>query len=176
MRLEELLQRTSLDREDLLGLAQGTLVADAPEDFPRLPGPPFLMLDRVTQIERQGSRGRIVGEHDVHPDDWYFKCHFIGDPIQPGSLGIEAILQLVGLYCVLGGALGSVRAVGCKEIDLTGEVRPTDRVVRYEVDIRRFMKLDASATAVASGRMSLDGRSIGTIEGAKVGVFRGGVR
>jgi 3-hydroxyacyl-[acyl-carrier protein] dehydratase/trans-2-decenoyl-[acyl-carrier protein] isomerase len=173
MRFYDFVRTPSLDREQLLALAHGTLVADAPEELPRLPAPPMLMLDRVTSIERGESRGRIVAERDIHPDDWYFKCHFLGDPLQPGSLGFEAVMQLVGLYCAASGACGSLRALGCKELELTGEVRPTDGVVRYEVDIRRFMKRDASAVAIGDGAMFVDGRPIGSIEAAKVGVFRG---
>jgi 3-hydroxyacyl-[acyl-carrier protein] dehydratase/trans-2-decenoyl-[acyl-carrier protein] isomerase len=173
MRFDEFVGRASLSKEELVGMAQGTLVGDAPGEFPRIPAPPFLMVDRVTSIERAKSRGRIVAERDVSPGDWFFHCHFPGDPLQPGSLGVEAVMQLVGLYCAAAGAQGVIRALGCKEVELTGEVRPSDHLVRYEVDIRRFMRLDTSAIAIGTGRMFVDDRPFGTVENAKVGVFLG---
>jgi 3-hydroxyacyl-[acyl-carrier protein] dehydratase/trans-2-decenoyl-[acyl-carrier protein] isomerase len=173
MRFDEFVKRKALGKEDLVAMANGTLVSDAPGEFPLIPAPPFLMVDRVTSIHRAESRGRIVAERDVSQGDWFFECHFKGDPLQPGSLGVEAVMQLVGLYCAAVGARGSIRALGCKEVELTGEVRPTDRVVRYEVDIRRFMQLGESAIAVGNGRMFVDDRPFGAVEGAKVGCFRG---
>ena len=175
IRYEEYLQKTSFSKEELLSLSQGNLVSDAPAEFIRLPAPPMLMIDRVVEITRNGARGRIVGEQDIHVDDWFFHCHFRGDPVQPGCLGVDAVWQLVGLYTSAAGAPGSGRALGCKEVEFFGQIRPYDKVVRYEVDIRRFSQLKESGSAVAIGtaRVLVDGEHIYTIKDAKVGMFLG---
>lgn len=175
MRYAEFLEREHFTKVELLGLSQGNLVSDPPEEFVRLPAPPMLMVDRVVELKRSGPRGRIVGEKDVIVDDWFFHCHFRGDPVQPGCLGVDAVWQLLGLYCAAAGAPGSGRALGCKEVDFSGQIRPYNKVVRYEVDIRRFSMLPASGSAVVVGSavVSVDGEAIYTIKDAKVGVFGG---
>ena len=175
MRYAEFLERTSFSKEELLGLSMGNLVEDAPADFMRLPAPPMLMIDRVVELTRSGARGRIVGEQDIHLADWFFLCHFRGDPVQPGCLGVDAVWQLIGLYVGANGAPGSGRALGCKEVEFAGQIRPYNKVVRYEVDIRRFSKLEASGSAVAIGtaRVLVDGEHIYTVKDAKVGMFLG---
>jgi 3-hydroxyacyl-[acyl-carrier protein] dehydratase / trans-2-decenoyl-[acyl-carrier protein] isomerase len=175
MRYAEFVDRTRFDREELLALSQGALVSDPPAEFIRLPAPPMLMLDRVVELSRDGSRGRIVGEKDVRVDDWFFQCHFRGDPVQPGCLGVDAVWQLIGLYIAACGAPGSGRALGCKEIDFFGQIRPYDQVVRFEVDIRRLSRLEESGAALAIGSATVlvDGEAIYAIKDAKVGVFRG---
>lgn len=175
MRYAEFLERTSFSREELLGLSQGALVVDAPPEFIRLPAPPMLMIDRVVEIRRDGPRGRIVGEQDIDVTDWFFQCHFRGDPVQPGCLGVDGVWQLVGLYCAAAGAPGSGRALGVKEVEFAGQIRPYNRVVRYEVDIRRYslLKESGSAVAIGSARVLVDGEAIYTIKDAKVGMFLG---
>jgi len=173
MRHAEFCQRTQLSKEELLGLSQGNGVEGAPAEFIRLPAPPMLMIDRVVEVQRHGPRGRIVGEKDIHFDDWFFHCHFRDDPVQPGCLGVDAVWQLVGLYCSLNGAAGSGRALGCKEVEFAGQIRPYDSLVRYEVDIRRFSLLKDSGSAVAIGnaKVFVDGEEIYRIADAKVGMF-----
>lgn len=175
MRYAEFLELGALSKEQLLALSQGNLVDDAPAEFVRLPAPPMLMIDRVVELTRQGPRGRIVGEQDIHLTDWFFHCHFRGDPVQPGCLGVDAVWQLIGLYCAAAGAPGSGRALGCKEVEFAGQIRPYNRVVRYEVDIRRFSMLKESGASVAIGsaRVLVDGEHIYTVKDAKVGTFRG---
>jgi 3-hydroxyacyl-[acyl-carrier protein] dehydratase/trans-2-decenoyl-[acyl-carrier protein] isomerase len=175
MRYAEFLERSQFSREELLGLSQGNLVDDPPPEFVRLPAPPMLMIDRVVELERRGPRGRIVGEQDIHVDSWFFHCHFRGDPVQPGCLGVDAVWQLLGLYIAAAGGPGSGRALGCKEVEFAGQIRPYDQVVRYEVDIRRFARLAESGAAVAIGsaRVLVDGEPIYTIKDAKVGTFLG---
>lgn len=174
MRYAELLERRQFSKEDLMGLSQGNLVEDAPQEFMRLPAPPMLMFDRVVELER-GVKGRIVGEQDIHLDDWFFQCHFRGDPVQPGCLGVDAVWQLIGLFCGASGAAGSGRALGCKEVEFSGQIRPYNRLVRYEVDIRRFslLKESGSAVAIGNGRVVVDGELVYTIKDAKVGMFLG---
>lgn len=171
----EFAARNHFSQEELLALSQGNLVADPPAEFIRLPAPPLLMISRVTELERRGARGRIVGEQDIRVSDWFFHCHFRGDPVQPGCLGVDAIWQLVGLYIAACGAPGSGRALGCKEVEFAGQIRPHNRTVRYEVDIRRFSLLRESGSAVAIGtaRILVDGEHIYTVKDAKVGMFLG---
>jgi 3-hydroxyacyl-[acyl-carrier protein] dehydratase/trans-2-decenoyl-[acyl-carrier protein] isomerase len=175
MRYAEFLERTGFDRAELLALSQGNLIVDPPPEFIRLPAPPMLMLDRIVEIERRGTSGRIVAERDVAVDDWFFQCHFRGDPVQPGCLGVDAVWQMVGLYCAASGARGSGRALGCKEVEFAGQIRPHDRIVRYEVDIRRFalLKQSGASVAIGSARVLVDGQPIYFVRDAKVGTFTG---
>ena len=175
MKYEEFRNRSSFSEEEVLALAYGRLVEDAPEEYKaRLPLPPMLMVDRIDHISRKGNRGRIVAERDVRLDDWFFHCHFLGDPVQPGCLGVDGVWQLIGLYCSWNGALGSGRALGCAEVEFSGQIRPHDQVVRYEIDIVRYQDLPHSGSAVAIGDATVfvDGEAIYTIKRAKVGVFR----
>lgn len=171
---DEFKARDHFSREEILAQAYGRLVSDAPEEFKaRLPVPPMLMVDRVTHIDATGRRGRIEAERDVRLDDWFFHCHFLGDPVQPGCLGVDAVWQLIGFYCAWRGALGTGRALGCGEVEFSGQIRPHDGVVRYEVDIVRYQELPASGSSIAIGdaRVLVDDEPIYEIGRAKVGVF-----
>jgi 3-hydroxyacyl-[acyl-carrier protein] dehydratase/trans-2-decenoyl-[acyl-carrier protein] isomerase len=175
MKYAEFRERSHFSREEVLAMAYGRLVDDAPEEFrARFPLPPMLMVDRVTEVTRNGPRGRIVAERDVRVDDWFFHCHFLGDPVQPGCLGVDAIWQLIGMYCAWNGALGAGRALGCQEVEFFGQIRPHDGVVRYEIDIVRYQELTASGSSIALGdaKVLVDGQEIYEIKRAKVGVFR----
>jgi 3-hydroxyacyl-[acyl-carrier protein] dehydratase / trans-2-decenoyl-[acyl-carrier protein] isomerase len=162
--------------EDLLAFAYGRLVDDPPEGFvARLPAPPFLMLDRIVEISGDGRRGRIVAEQEIRLDAWYFQCHMPADPVQPGCLGVDAIWQLLGFYCVWRGALGSGRALGCGEVAFGGQIRPYNHLVRYEVEIRRFTQLKESGACIAIGEglVLVDGEPIAEVHDARSGVFQG---
>lgn len=172
---EEFRRRTSFGKSELLAFAHGALIEDAPEGFAsRLPTPPLLMIDRILEISRREHRGTIVAERDVALDDWFFQCHFRGDPVQPGCLGVDGVWQLLGYFCAWSGAVGAGRALGCDQILFEGQIRPHDGVVRYQVDIRRFSLLPESGSSIVIGDAGLlvDGEQIYTITGAKVGVFR----
>lgn len=170
---EEFKARDRFDKEELLAMAYGRLISDPPPGFgARLPIPPMMMVDRIEEISADGRRGRIVAEQDVELDAWFFHCHFLGDPVQPGCLGVDAVWQLVGFYCAWRGALGTGRALGCQEVEFAGQIRPHDAVVRYEIDIARYQELATSAVAIGDARVLVDGSEIYTIRRAKVGVFR----
>lgn len=175
MKYAEFITRSSYSKVELFGLSQGNLVDDPPPEFIRLPAPPMLMIDRVTELQRNGPRGKIIGEQDIHLTDWFFQCHFRSDPVQPGCLGVDAVWQLVGLYCAAAGAPGSGRALGCKEVEFAGQIRPYNKVVRYEVEIRRFslLKESGSAVAVGTAKVFVDGTLIYQVKDAKVGMFQG---
>ena len=175
MNYDEFLSRDHFTKPELLAHSYGRLVADPPEHFrARLPAPPMLMLDRVIEISAEKSRGRIVAERDIHLDDWFFQCHFDGDPVQPGCLGVDGIWQMLGFYCIWRGGLGSGRALGCGEVDFFGQIRPHDKVVRYEVDIRRYTEIPQHGASIVIGdaRLQVDGEEIYTVKQAKVGLFR----
>lgn len=173
---EQFLQKTEFSKAELLAYAWGTLIANPPaEGCGVLPAPPLLMMDRVTEINHKGRQGRICAEQDVQLDSWFFQCHFRSDPVQPGCLGVDAIWQLIGFYACVRGAKGAGRALGAKQIEFNGQIRPYNKTVRYEVDIRRYSELPASGAAIAigNGRVLVDGELIYSIEDAKVGIFTG---
>jgi len=175
MKYADYLKKTSLDKTELLALAWGSLVEDPPEGgFANLPAPPMLMLDRVTHISHNGNKGRIVAEQDVLLDAWFFQCHFRTDPVQPGCLGVDAVWQLMGLYTGIRGAKGAGRALGVGEIEFLGQIRPHNKIVRYEIDIRRFTDLPSagSAMAVGSANVFVDDELIYILKDAKVGIFK----
>jgi 3-hydroxyacyl-[acyl-carrier protein] dehydratase/trans-2-decenoyl-[acyl-carrier protein] isomerase len=175
MKYAEFRERSYFTNDEVLAMAYGRLVEDAPEEWrARLPLPPMLMVDRVTELTRKGARGRLVAERDVRLDDWFFQCHFLGDPVQPGCLGVDAIWQLIGMYCAWNGALGTGRALGCQEVEFFGQIRPRDGVVRYEIDIVRYQELPTSGSSIALGdaKVLVDDQEIYEIKRAKVGVFR----
>ena len=175
MTYEEFRERDHFDPVEILAYAHGSLVTGAPDGFEaRLPTPPMLMFDRIVEIQRQGARGKVVAERAVRLDDWFFQCHFLGDPVQPGCLGVDAVWQLLGYFCSWAGALGSGRALGCGEIEFSGQIRPHDSVVRYEVDVRRYTELRSTGAAIVLGdaRVLVDGEAIYAMKKAKVGLFR----
>jgi len=176
MTYNEFQKKARFGLEELIAFAYGNLVDDPPEGFAaRLPAPPFLMADRILEITGDGRQGRIVAEQDVRLDAWYFQCHMPSDPVQPGCLSVDAIWQLLGFFCVWRGALGAGRALGCGEVVFSGQVRPFNRCVRYEVDVRRFTQLKESGATIVigEGKVSVDGEDIAEIHGARTGVFKG---
>lgn len=176
MKYEEFLERKHFAKDELLASAWGSLVANPPaEGVPQLPAPPMLMFDRIVEISHSGSQGLIVAEQDVALDAWFFQCHFRNDPVQPGCLGVDAIWQLLGFYSSVRGARGAGRALGAKEIEFLGQIRPHNKVVRYVVNVRRYTELPGSgiAMAIGTGEVLVDGELIYTVKDAKVGVFAG---
>jgi 3-hydroxyacyl-[acyl-carrier protein] dehydratase/trans-2-decenoyl-[acyl-carrier protein] isomerase len=173
---QEFLAREQFNLEELIAFSYGRLVDDPPEFFDaRLPTPPFLMIHRIPLIRKDRKQGMIIGEQDISLDAWYFQCHMVGDPVQPGCLCVDAIWQILGFFCVCRGALGAGRALGCSEINFNGQIRPYNKVVRFEVDVKRFSQLKQSGASVAigDGRILVDGELIGEVKRAKVGIFQG---
>ena len=173
MRYAEFLERSTFSKAELLALAHGVLVEDAPHEITRVPLPPMLMFDRVVELTRDGQRGRVVAELDVKLDAWYFQCHFAGDPVQPGCLGVDGVWQILGLFMAASGCPGTGRALGCKEVDFFGQIRPHDGVVTYTLDVRRLARLKATGAslALADASVAVDGERIYTVQQAKVGTF-----
>ncbi|MDD4241923.1 MAG: bifunctional 3-hydroxydecanoyl-ACP dehydratase/trans-2-decenoyl-ACP isomerase [Smithellaceae bacterium] len=176
MTYEMFLQRNSFAFEELLAFSHGSLVSDPPAGWEaRLPAPPFLMMDRIVRIESTGNAGKVVAEQDIRLDAWYFQCHFTNDPVQPGCLGVDAVWQLLGFFCIWRGAVGAGRALGCGEVVFNGQIRPYNRVVRYEIDVRRYSRLKDSGASVVigDGRVYADDELIYTVGQARTGLFKG---
>jgi len=139
----------------------------------QLPLPNMLMLDRITNIaDNTGeySKGEIQAELDIKPGLWFFDCHFDGDPVMPGCLGLDAMWQLVGFYLGWLGYPGRGRALGVGEVKFTGQVLPSAETVRYQINIRRVIARDL-VLGIADGELSVDGRVIYISKNLRVGLF-----
>jgi 3-hydroxyacyl-[acyl-carrier protein] dehydratase/trans-2-decenoyl-[acyl-carrier protein] isomerase len=172
----EFITKESFELDELIACAYGRLVDDPPADFDaRLPAPPFLMVDRILSITNNSRKGHITAEQDIRMDAWYFQCHMPGDPVQPGCLCVDAIWQLLGFYCSWRGGLGGGRALGSEEIIFNGQVRPYNRKVRYEIEVKRFSHLKESGASIVigDGKVFVDDELIMTIKKGRVGIFKG---
>lgn len=164
-------QPSSLDRDQLLACGRGELFGPGNA---RLPLPPMLMFDRITHIATEGGeygKGVIEAELDIRPDLWFFGCHFEGDPVMPGCLGVDAMWQLSGFFLPWLGEPGLGRALGVGEVKFTGQVLPTAKKVRYVIDISRVIR-SRLKLVVADGRTFVDDRLIYTAKDLRVGLFQ----
>ena len=165
------MKKNSYSYDELIESGQGKMFG--PEDG-RLPLPPMLMMDRITCINDDGGphkKGQIIAELDINPDLWFFNCHFQGDPVMPGCLGLDALWQLIGFFLLCAGGTGRGRALGCGEVKFTGEVLPTAKKVTYRIDMRRVI-IRRLIMGVGDGKMEVDGRVIYTASNLKVGLFK----
>jgi 3-hydroxyacyl-[acyl-carrier protein] dehydratase/trans-2-decenoyl-[acyl-carrier protein] isomerase len=164
-------RETSYDFEGLMRCARGELFGPGNA---QLPAPPMLMMDRITEIESEGGahgKGRIVAELDVKPGLWFFQCHFLGDPVMPGCLGLDALWQLTGFFLGWKGLEGRGRALGVGEVKFSGMVTPDVRLVRYVVDFKRILDRKLKL-GIADGEMSADGETIYVTKDMRVGLFK----
>ena len=160
----------SFDREQLLACGNGEMFGPGNA---QLPTPNMLMMDRVTRIADEGGaygKGEILAELDINPDLWFFQCHFPGDPVMPGCLGLDAMWQAVGFYLAWIGNPGHGRALGVGEVKFTGQVLPTAKQVSYEINIKRVVARKL-ILGVADGIVKVDGREIYTAKDLRVGLF-----
>ena len=168
--MSDVYQQTQFSREELIACARGELFGPGNA---RLPLPNMLMMDRIIHISREGGtngKGEIIAELDIHPDLWFFQCHFETDPVMPGCLGLDALWQLLGFYLGWRGNPGRGRALGAGEVKFFGQVLPTAKVLRYEINIRRVVERKL-VMGIADGRVLLDGREIYTASDLRVGLF-----
>lgn len=162
---------SSLDYDQLLACGHGEMFGPGGA---RLPLPPMLMFDRITHIDDHGGafgKGVIRAELDIRPDLWFFGCHFEGDPVMPGCLGLDAMWQLSGFFLPWMGEPGRGRALGVGKVKFSGQVLPNAKLVRYEIDIRRVMR-GRLALVIANGRMFVDDRLIYEADDMRVGLFQ----
>lgn len=165
------MKQHSFDKDDLLRCAQGELFG---EGNAQLPTPNMLMIDRIVHISDEGGqygKGEIIAELDIHPDLWFFSCHFPGDPVMPGCLGLDAMWQLVGFFLGWKGNPGRGRALGSGEVKFTGQILPTHKKVTYHIHMKRVISRKL-CLGIADGSLSVDGKTIYTAEGLRVGLFQ----
>jgi 3-hydroxyacyl-[acyl-carrier protein] dehydratase/trans-2-decenoyl-[acyl-carrier protein] isomerase len=164
-------QKSSYGYEDLLACGRGELFGPGNA---QLPLPPMLMFDRITEISKDGGEaglGKVVAEFDINPDLWFFGCHFKGDPVMPGCLGLDALWQMTGFFLGWLGEPGRGRALGVGEVKLSGMVTPLVKRVTYEVEITRLI-LRRLKMAVSNGIMKADGETVYQVTDMKVGLFQ----
>ncbi|MDG6894266.1 bifunctional 3-hydroxydecanoyl-ACP dehydratase/trans-2-decenoyl-ACP isomerase [Volucribacter amazonae] len=164
-------RKSSYSYEDLLASGRGELFG---ENGPQLPAPSMLMMDRVVEMNETGGKfgkGYIEAELDIHPKLDFFGCHFLGDPVMPGCLGLDAMWQLVGFFLGWIGGQGKGRALGVGEVKFTGQVLPTAKKVTYRIYMKRVINRKL-VMGMADGEVEVDGRVIYTATDLKVGLFQ----
>lgn len=162
---------SSFDYEDLLACGRGEMFGPGNA---KLPLPPMLMFDRISNITEDGGEnglGQVVAELDVKPDLWFFPCHFKDDPVMPGCLGLDALWQMLGFYLGWLGAPGRGRALSVGEVKFTGMVEPTIKKVEYVVDLSRVIRRKFTL-GVANGVLKADGEPIFSAKDLRVGLFQ----
>jgi 3-hydroxyacyl-[acyl-carrier protein] dehydratase / trans-2-decenoyl-[acyl-carrier protein] isomerase len=163
-------RQISYTYEELLACGRGETFG---EGNAKLPMPPMLMFDRIVSITSDGGKhgkGQIIAELDIRPDLWFFNCHFQGDPVMPGCLGLDAMWQLIGFFLGWSGGPGRGRALGSGEIKFTGEVLPTAKLVTYRIDLNRLV-MRKLVMGVADATLEVDGREIYAATDLKVGLY-----
>jgi len=164
-------QQSSYSYEELLACSQGDLFGPGNA---QLPAPNMLMLSRIANISATAGEngcGEIIAELDITPDLWFFDCHFPGDPVMPGCLGLDAMWQLVGFFLGWKGNPGKGRALGCGEVKFTGQILPTAKKVTYKITMKRVIERRL-VMGIADGVVSVDGREIYHAQDLKVGLFQ----
>jgi 3-hydroxyacyl-[acyl-carrier protein] dehydratase/trans-2-decenoyl-[acyl-carrier protein] isomerase len=164
-------RRSSYEYEDLLACGRGELFGAGNA---QLPLPPMLMFDRISDIDEKGGehgKGMVRAELNINPDLWFFGCHFKGDPVMPGCLGLDALWQMVGFFLGWLGSQGRGRALGVGEVKLSGQVLPSVTKVIYNVDFKRVMR-SKLVLGIADGWLSADGEIIYRAKDLKVGLFQ----
>jgi 3-hydroxyacyl-[acyl-carrier protein] dehydratase/trans-2-decenoyl-[acyl-carrier protein] isomerase len=165
--------KNAYTKEELIACGNGELFGPGNA---QLPTDNMLMLDRITHISSEGGqhdRGEILAELDIHPDLWFFHCHFPGDPVMPGCLGLDAVWQLLGFFLGWRGNPGRGRALGSGEVKFTGEVLPSASVLRYHIHIRRVIERKL-VMGIADATVSIDGKDIYSMEKLRVGLIQSG--
>lgn len=163
-------QKSSYGYEELLSCGRGELFGPGNA---QLPLPPMLMFDRITHVSKDGGehgKGRITAELDINPDLWFFACHFQGDPVMPGCLGLDALWQMTGFFLGWLGAPGRGRAISSGEVKFAGMVVPTIKKVEYQVDLKRVINRKL-VLGIGDGLLKADGETIFTANDLRVGLF-----
>ena len=166
------MKKNSYSYDELINCGNGKLFGPGNA---RLPLPPMLMFDRITEInDNKGSfkKGSLLAELDINKDLWFFDCHFKEDPVMPGCLGLDAMWQLVGFYLGWIGNPGRGRALGVGTVKFTGEVLQNVKLVRYEIEMKKIMSPGGTTVGLANGTVLADEKKIYSAENLKVGLFK----
>ncbi len=166
------MKKNSYSYDELINCGDGKLFGPGNA---RLPLPPMLMFDRITEInDNKGSfkKGSLLAELDINKDLWFFDCHFKEDPVMPGCLGLDAMWQLVGFYLGWIGNPGRGRALGVGTVKFTGEVLQNIKLVKYEIEMKKIMSPGGTTVGLANGTVLADGKKIYSAENLKVGLFK----
>jgi len=161
---------SSFTYEELLACGRGEMFGPGNA---QLPLPPMLMFDRITHISDSGGehgKGEIRAEFDIRPDLWFFECHFQGDPVMPGCLGLDALWQLQGFFLGWLGAPGRGRAISTGEVKFSGMVLPTVKQLEYVIDVKRVIRRKLNL-GIGDGRVLADGEAIFQAKDLRVGLF-----
>jgi 3-hydroxyacyl-[acyl-carrier protein] dehydratase/trans-2-decenoyl-[acyl-carrier protein] isomerase len=165
-------QQNQYSYQDLLDCAEGKMFGPGNA---KLPAPPMLMFDRITSITAEGglfNKGEILAELDIKDNLWFFECHFKGDPVMPGCLGLDAMWQLLGFYLGWLGNPGHGRALGVNEVKFTGEVVKQVKLVKYVINIKRLLRKGETCVGLADGLVFADNNEIYNAKNLKVGLFK----
>ena len=166
------MNKNSFKYEDLIECAEGKLFGPGNA---KLPSPPMLMFNRITNIRKDGgkyNKGLINAELDIKEKMWFFDCHFKEDPVMPGCLGLDAMWQLVGFFLGWTGEPGKGRALGVNSVKFTGEVLKNVKVASYQIDMKRILKKKGTVVGLADGTLLADKKPIYEAENLKVGLFK----
>ena len=158
---------SKIDYDGLISCAKGEMFGPG---NPQLPMPPMLMFDRIIEISEKASKGHVVAEFQIQPSHWFFECHFQGDPVMPGCLGLDALWQLTGFNLGWRGMVGKGRALGVGEVKFSGMVTPKTSLVTYLVEFTRVIDRRLKM-GIADGSMLADGKEIYKVSDMRVGLF-----
>ena len=166
------MKKNSFNYNELIGCANGELFGPGNA---KLPSPPMLMFDRITEIDQNKGafgKGLMKAELDIKDDLWFFDCHFKEDPVMPGCLGLDAMWQLVGFYLGWLGNPGRGRALGVSTVKFTGEVLKNVKMATYIIDMKRILIKGETTVGLANGILLADDKKIYSADGLKVGLFK----
>ncbi len=165
-----LIDKHSFNKQELIDCGNGKLFGPGRA---HLPVGEMLMLDRIVEINEEGGankKGKIIAEMDIHPDLWFFACHFVNDPVMPGCLGLDALWQLLGFFLAWKGHWGVGRALGCGKVSFRGQILQNAKKLTYDIDISRI-RGGKTVLGIADATVSVDGKEIYTADSVKVGLF-----
>jgi len=157
--------------DEIIECGKGTLLGAGNA---QLPAPPPMMFDRITQVNKEGGmhgNGEIIAELDIKPDLWFFECHFLGDPVMPGCLGLDALWQMLGFYLGWLGYPGKGRALGVGEIKFVEEIKPDKQLIQYKVNIKKSMSKKGFSIGYGDGQIIHQDKIIYHANDLKVGLF-----